>query len=135
MDFIKSLQYRWAKLKPGIDKKAEAFDRFSKKLLEQWKVVEKFKKLLLSVPVAAMAIILAVVNLFELPALVDLGITDGGGEAIEIYREFAVLGPLTLTILSLLMVFASKRTLTPWMVSVFSLLLPIVLLLTNAFAR
>ena len=103
------------------------------KVLDFTKMTARYKKLILAVPVAASAVMLAIVNLFRLPGLVDLGILVNG-EVFEIEREVAVLGPLFLTGVCLLMLIISKRTLTPWMVSVISLLLPIVLLITNALS-
>ena len=43
------------------------------------------------------------------------------------------MGPLILTCFCLLLMFCSKKILYPWLISVFSLMLPIVLWLTNVF--
>ena len=90
------------------------------------------KKVLIALG-AAVALILALMNLFKLPALVGLGLQGNGEFSFEIIREVAVIGPLAVTAICLLLMFASKRTLTPWMVSVFSLLLPLMILFTNTF--
>ena len=89
--------------------------------------------MILAAPVAAIAVGLAIVNLIKLPALVGLDLQSNGEFSIEILREVAVLCPLIVTALCLLLMFSSKRTLTPWMVSVFSLILPVLLLITNTF--
>jgi hypothetical protein len=93
----------------------------------------RFRKLFLCVPVAVFAIILAIRNLFSLPALVGLALAANGDFSFEMIREIAVFGPLVVTGLCLLLVFLSKRTLTPWLVSVFSLVLPIWILFINTF--
>ena len=124
----------WKEIEPTISDLLRSFDRVSHKILESWKVVEKFKKFVLAVPVGVTAVMLAVVNLFKLPALLGFGLQSNGEYYLEVIRELAVLGPLFLTFFCLLMLFLSKRTLTPWLVSVFSLLLPIVLFITTAFS-
>ena len=98
------------------------------------KYIAKFKKLFLGVPVATAAIVMAVVNMFRLPPLVGFIQQANGEFEIEIVRLVAVLGPLAITAICLLLMFSSKRTLTPWMVSVCSLLLPLLILITNTFA-
>jgi len=45
----------------------------------------------------------------------------------------AVMGPLALTALCLVMVFCSKRVVYPWLISIFSLVIPIVIWITNVF--
>ena len=124
----------WKQIEPKISNLMCSFDRFSNKILDFWKIVEKFKKFVLAVPVGVAAVMLAVVNLFKLPALLGFGLQSNGEYYFEVIREIAVFGPLLLTFLCLLMVFLSKRTLTPWLVSVFSLLLPIVLFITTVFS-
>lgn len=98
-----------------------------------WDYVKKFKKLFLAAPVAAMAVLMAINNLIKLPALVGFGLQGDGEFSFELIREVAVIAPLLVTAICLLLMLASKRTLTPWMVSLFSLLLPWMILITNTF--
>ena len=93
----------------------------------------KFKKVLLALPVLTVALILAFVNLFTLPDLVGFMLQGDGSFAFQIVRGVAVLVPLLVTLFCLFLLFISKRTMTPWMVSVFSLLLPVLLYFTNVF--
>ena len=44
-----------------------------------------------------------------------------------------VLIPLVITAVCLLLMFVSRRILTPWLVSMFSLALPVIILLLNIF--
>ena len=124
--FIKKWNRLYRKWKPTLDD-------INEKIVYAWDYVMKFKKLFLAAPVAAMAVLMAINNLFRLPALVGLGLQGDGEYAVEILREVAVVAPLLVTGICLLLMFASKRTLTPWMVSVFSLLLPWLILVTNTF--
>lgn len=137
MSFIVQLKKKWArfrrKMQPTIDKVKDVVLPVWDKVSYVWNYVKKFKKLFLAAPVATMAVILAILNLFKLPALVGLDLQGNGEFSFEIIREVAVIGPLAITALCLLLMFASKRTLTPWMVSLISLLLPIMILLTNTF--
>lgn len=137
MDFIDRFMIKWGvfrrKAQPTIEKAKEITRVVVDKVIFAWNYVTKFKKLFLAAPVAVMALILALMNLFKLPALVGLGLQGNGEFSFEIIREVAVIGPLAITAICLLLMFASKRTLTPWMVSVLSLLLPLMILFTNTF--
>jgi hypothetical protein len=69
----------------------------------------------------------------HLPQVVGLRLQTNGAFAIQITRGLAVISPLAVTLVCLLLMFCSRRTLTPWFVSLCSLLIPIVLLITNTF--
>ena len=137
MSFIDSFKEKWAgvleRTRPAREKAKEIWDIVSVKTAYVWNYVMKFKKLFLCIPVAVFAIILAIRNLFSLPALVGIALAANGDFSFEMIREIAVLAPLLLTGLCLLFVFMSKRTLTPWLVSVFSLILPLWILFINTF--
>lgn len=137
MNFIDTFMVKWEKfrrkMQPTVAKAGQIAKTVADKTVFVWNYVTKFKKLFLCVPVAVMAVILAIRNLFMLPALVGLNLQGNGEFSIEIIREVAVLGPMVITAICLLLVFVSKRTLTPWMVSVFSLALPLLILVTNTF--
>ena len=96
--------------------------------------IYKLRSVLLAIPVAAGAIILAVRNMAQLPEEVGLNLLATGEFQMTVSRNVAVLGPLAVTVFCLLMMFCSRRVLYPWLISIFSLVLPIVLLLTNMFA-
>ena len=137
MNFIDKCMVQWEqflrKAKPTLDKAEEIIHLVIDKVTYAWDYLTQYKKLFMATPVAVMAVILAIQNLFKLPALVGF-IQDANGDfAFEMIREVAVLAPLVVTALCLLLMFASKRTLTPWMVSVFSLILPLLILVTNTF--
>lgn len=137
MNFVDTFMVKWEqfrkKIEPQVHKIKHVCHTVADKVVYAWNYVMKFKKLFLCAPVAAMAVILAIRNLFSLPALVGLTLDGNGDFSFEIIREVAVVAPLLVTALCLLLVFASKRTLTPWLVSVFSLVLPLWILLINAF--
>ena len=95
--------------------------------------VGKMRKVFLSVPVGVAAVLLALYNMSHLPMVVGLDLQATGEFTYQIARELAVLGPMAFTAVCLLLMFVSRRTLTPWLVSVFSLVIPLVILLTNTF--
>lgn len=130
MNFIDRFMSKW---QPTLDKAKITCKKVADRVIPVWNYVTKFKKLFLAAPVAAMSVLLAIYNLIKLPVLVGLGLQGDGEFSFEIIREVAVIAPLLVTAICLLLMFASKRTLTPWMVSVFSLLLPLMILITNTF--
>ena len=137
MNFIDRFMVKWERFRrnaePTLEKARKIKSNVMDKVVPAWNYVMKFKKLFLAAPVATMALVMAIINLIKLPALVGLGLQGNGEFSFEIIRELAVIAPLAITAICLLLMFASKRTLTPWMVSLFSLLLPVMILLTNTF--
>lgn len=97
------------------------------------KLLYRLRKVFLAIPVAWAAVSLAFYNLEKLPKVVGLDLQITGDFDFQVVRELAVLGPVALTALCLLLMFISRRTLTPWLVSIFSLALPVLILLTNVF--
>ena len=90
----------------------------------------KLRNILLTVPVAALAVIFAVVNMAQLPDAVMISwpmIRDGilVIQDILVSKLLAVFAPLAVTAFCLLMVIASKRMVYPWLISLFSLALPL----------
>ena len=115
------------KAKPEWLKKAIVF------LPEAWQWIYKLRSILLAVPVVAAAIKLAFQNMVRLPEFVGINLQANGEYAMMIERNVAVFAPLLITAACLLTMFLSKKVLFPWLVSVFSLVLPLVLWITNIF--
>lgn len=99
-----------------------------------WKRIYKHRRLILAVPVGVAAVILALHNQIKLPHIVGVDLQTTGEFARLVSREIAVLGPLAITAACLFLVFCSRKIMYPWLISVFSLVLPLLLLLTNFFA-
>ena len=93
----------------------------------------RLRSILMAIPVTVAAIMLALQNIGRLPAEVGLTLDTSGEYTVMISRNLAVLGPLGITAVCLLMMFCSKRVTYPWLISIFSLILPIALWATNAF--
>ena len=90
----------------------------------------KLRAFVLAIPIVAIAVILAVSNMATLPAAVAIGLPNIVN-GILVYQEvlvskiLAVFIPLLVTAFCLLMMFLSKRISFPFLVSLFSLILPI----------
>ena len=93
----------------------------------------KLRSIFLSIPVIVAAVVLAMRNARLLPATVGINLLASGEYQWMVARNIAVLGPMAITALCLLMVFCSRRVVYPWLISVFSLAIPLVIWVTNVF--
>lgn len=91
----------------------------------------KIRSLVLAIPVFICAGALAIRNARQLPELVGINILASGEYQWFVSRGVAVLIPFGVTTLCLLMMLCSKKILYPWLISLFSLVLPLVVWLTN----
>lgn len=91
----------------------------------------RLRGVLISIPVAVAAWRLAVYNKANLPEEVGLNMLSTGEFAKTIPLQAAVMGPLFLTVACLVLVCCSRKNLYPWLISVFTLAIPLLLLLTN----
>ena len=94
----------------------------------------KLRKFIMAAPVVFYALKLAILNSRRLPDLVGLQIQASGEFARMVSRQTAVMMPLALTGFCLLLLFASRKTLLPWLISIFTLILPILIWMTNYYA-
>ena len=95
--------------------------------------IYRYRGVLLAIPVAALSVVMAIYNFFRLPALVGFGLQPSGEYALLIGKGVAIMGPLAISSLCLLLMFCSRKAIYPWLISVFSLVLPLIILLTNTF--
>ena len=137
MSFLDSFADKWQaaseKVKPALEKTGAICKKVGNGIGVAWKYAVKLKKVILAIPVGVGAVWLAMKNLVDLPETVGLNLQSDGTFTLLIARELAVLGPIAITALCLLLMFGSKRTLTPWLVSLFSLSIPLLILITNTF--
>jgi len=97
------------------------------------KWIYRLRGIFMAVPVALAALRLAAWNMVQLPEEVGINLLANGEYQYLISRGLAVMAPLVLTAACLLMVFFSRRTIYPWIISIFSLVLPLLIWLTNVF--
>ena len=98
-----------------------------------FQIIYKLRGVLLSIPVAVAAIVLAVRNQANLPEMVGINIQATGEYAQMISKSTAVWAPLGVTALCLVFVLCSRKVVYPWLISLFSLVLPLFIWFTNIF--
>ena len=96
-------------------------------------VIYRLRGVILGIPVIWHALKLAAYNREHLPEMVGIDLMSNGAFAMTISRELAVTGPLVVTIACLVLMLISRKVLYPWAVSVFTLILPVVLLVSNIY--
>ena len=115
--------------------KAENEENVMKSVLS-W--MYKLRSVFLAIPVVFGAIILAIINGNNLPDQVTLCMPSFADdtmavELMEISKGTAIFVPILITALCLAMVFCSKRLVYPWLISVFSLVLPLFIYFSSVF--
>ena len=93
----------------------------------------RIRSVFLAIPVVYYALKIAAYNTKHLPKQVGLVMNASGEFAYMISRNVAVMGPLILTGGCLVMMFCSRKALFPWAVSLFTVVLPILLLVSNLY--
>lgn len=125
-DFWGSVASFWTDAKPVLNRIWSVI-----KEIGSW--IYKLRSVILAIPVAIGAIYLAIRNMAVLPEEVGINLLETGEYAMTVGRGVAVMGPLAVTALSLLLMFCSRKTLYPWLISLFTLALPILLWVINVF--
>lgn len=134
MDSVKkALRSVREKMKPVLDYLGEWLPVIGDYIRIGWKYVMRFRKVILAVPVLIGSICMAVFSANHLPEYVGIDLQPTGEYGQLISKNVAVLGPLALTAVCLLLMFGSRRTLYPWLISLFSLLIPLLIVVINIF--
>ena len=93
----------------------------------------RLRKVFMAIPVVYLAIRIAIANSDRLPEAVGLNLQSNGEFAMMVTRNYAVYSPLLVTGFCLLLMFCSRKTLFPWIISIFTLVLPYLIYLTNIY--
>ena len=93
----------------------------------------RLRKIAMAAPVAWVAVQLALENAQRLPEMVGFNLQSNGQYAMLISRNYAVWGPVGVTVFCLLLMFCSRKTVFPWVVSIFTLVLPYLIWIVNLF--
>lgn len=96
-------------------------------------VLYKLRKVFMAAPVLYYAVKLARYNNEHLPSVVGVNLQPNGVFSELLSRELAVMGPLAVTVVCLVLMFLSRKSMYAWAISIFTLVLPIVLLLSNRY--
>lgn len=97
------------------------------------KWIFRLRGFFMAVPVALAALYLASRNMAQLPEEVGINLLASGEYEYLISRSLAVMAPLVVTAVCILMMWLSRRTIYPWIISIFSLVLPLLIWVTNVF--
>ena len=93
----------------------------------------RLRKLVMAAPVVYYALKIASYNNEHLPEEVGINLLSTGEFAMTVARSMAVTTPLALTAACLLLMFCSRKALYPWAISIFTLALPILILVSNLY--
>jgi len=137
MDKLKMLKQKWQafwkKSQPFREKTGMVFGKIGYVLRMTGRWIYRLRGVLMAIPVGVAAISLAQKNMERLPETVGINLLANGEYAYMIPRDVAVMGPMAVTALCLLLMFCSRRVLYPWLISLFTLVLPILIWVTNIF--
>lgn len=119
--------------KPEETKKSGSFQKVWNVMRMIGNLIYRLRKVIMTIPVVYYAIVFGVYNAKYLPERVGLVLQSNGEFVQTVSRSLAVMGPLGVTAACLLLMFCSRRTLYPWLISIMSLLLPMLILLLNNY--
>ena len=119
--------------KPEETKKSGSFQKVWNVMRMIGNLIYRLRKVIMTIPVVYYAIVFGVYNAKYLPERVGLVLQSNGEFVQTVSRSLAVMGPLAVTAACLLLMFCSRRTLYPWLISIMSLLLPMLILLLNNY--
>lgn len=121
------------KMQTGLGKTGSVLQAIGNILRIIASYVVRLRKVFMAIPVVVGAVYLAQYNYDHLPSRVGIDLLATGQYAQMISKDAAIMGPLVVTAACLLLMFCSRRTMYPWIISIFSLVLPVLILVTNIF--
>ena len=116
----------WGKISPVVNKIEEVIGIICRCLF-------RLRKVFMAIPVVYLAVRIANENMARLPEAVGLNLQSTGEFAVMVTRDYAVYGPLGITAFCLMLMFFSRKTLFPWVISIFTLVLPYLIYFTNTY--
>ena len=125
-EFVQKTKDIWGKV-------SSVFQKIEEVITVICRCIFKLRKIFMAVPVVYFAVKIAMENMERLPEAVGLNLQSTGEFALMVTREYAVYGPLGVTAFCLLLMFCSRKTLFPWVISIFTLVLPYFIYITNLY--
>ena len=117
----------------GLEKFGEGICNIGFLFKKNWRWSFELRKVVMALPVVVALVALTNECRQRLPEMVGINLMANGDFQQMIARETAVAGTVVITSVCLLFMFLSRKTVYPWLISLMSLLLPILLILTNTF--
>lgn len=137
MNFMNELGAKWKalceKTGPGLAAAGAVCQKAGGVLTVAGTWAWRLRKFIFAIPIVWLMIYFARLNYNLLPEMVGIDLQTTGEYARYITKEAAVYGPMGVTAGCLLMMMLSRRTLYPWLICLFSMALPILILITNIF--
>lgn len=124
-----------SKLTAGVNTTGSTYEKVKSVIGIIIMVLYRLRKVFLAAPVVYYAMKLASYNREHLPEIVGVDLQANGAFAYTISRSLAVTGPLGLTLGCLVLMFFSRKALPSWAICVFTLVLPLLILLSNSYPR
>lgn len=100
---------------------------------KNWRMSLELRKVIMAAPVVLLMLTLAGKSRQMLPDMVGINLLENGEFAQMVAREAAISGCMAVTVIALVFMFLSRKTVYPWLISLLSLLLPLLLIVTNNF--
>lgn len=122
-----------SKLAAGVNTTGTTYEKIKSIIGVIVMVFYRLRKVILAIPVIYYALKLARYNMEHLPEIVGINLQSNGAFADTISRELAVMGPLGLTGACLVLMLLSRKALTSWAICVFTLVLPVLILVSNLY--
>ena len=117
---------KWLKTK-------EVFRKIGRVFYIIGRVLFHMRKIFLTLPVAWAAFKVYTYAKEMLPEDVGVWLLESGEYQFTLDREASLMSCLAVTAACLVLMFLSRRTILPWVVSLFTLVLPFVLVLSNMY--
>ncbi len=114
--------------------KTASTSRSSKGVVDStFTIIYRLRKIIMALPVAFYAFKIAFYNGMHLPVEVGLLLQNNGDFLFMVDRNVAVLFPLLVTFGCLTLMMFSRKAMYAWVISIFSLALPLLLLISNIY--
>ena len=137
MGKLKEISAGWNKVqgevKESLESNVSVWSKIKKVVGILIMCIYRLRSVFLAIPVVYYALKLAAYNHKHLPEVVGLNLLSTGEFAMTISRDLAVMGPLAVTAACLVLMMTSRKALYPWAVSIFTLILPVLLLVSNLY--
>ena len=117
----------------GLEKFGEGICNIGVLFKNNWRLSFELRKVIMAIPVVAALVSLSNECRQRLPEMVGINLMANGDFQQMISRESAITTTVIITSACLVFMFLSRKTIYPWLISILSLLLPILLIITNIF--
>ena len=124
--FIEKTKTVWGKV-------SSVFQKIEEVIGVICRCIFKLRKIFMAIPVVYLAVQIANANMERLPEAVGINLQSTGEFAVIVTREYAVYGPLGVTAFCLMLMLFSRKAFYPWVISIFTLVLPYLIYFTNLY--